>query len=52
MTRVMRTHGLHNVITGTLVMHAFGVSYPNDWESTLPAKVARRDQWLARFDAR
>ena len=52
MTRVMRTHGLHHVIAGTLVMHAFGVSYPNAWEGTLPAKVARRDQWLARFDAR
>lgn len=50
MTRVMRTHGLRHVIADALVMHAFGVSYPNAWENTLPAKVARRDEWLARLD--
>jgi GT2 family glycosyltransferase len=49
LTKVMRTHGQHHVITDALVMHAFGVSYPNDWEATLPAKIARRDAWLARL---
>lgn len=50
MTRVMRTHGRrHLVVDDALIMHAFGVSYPNDWESTLPAKQARRDAWLAAF---
>jgi GT2 family glycosyltransferase len=51
LTKVLRTHGLHHVIADELVLHAFGVSYPNAWESTLPAKEARRDEWLARFRA-
>lgn len=49
MTRVMRTHGFHHLIVDTLVMHAFGVSYPNEWEGSLPEKHARRDAWLARM---
>lgn len=51
MTRVMGTHGQHHVIADALVMHAFAVSYPNDWESLLPEKHRRRDEWLARFRA-
>lgn len=49
MTMVMRTHGLHHVIADALVMHAFAVSYPNDWESLLPEKERRRDRWLNHF---
>lgn len=49
MTRVMRTHGLHHAVVDVLVLHAFGVSYPNDWQDTLPAKIARRDRWLEHF---
>jgi hypothetical protein len=51
LTKVLRTHGRHHVIADELVMHAFGVSYPNSWEATVPAKEARRDAWLARFRA-
>ncbi|WP_020576091.1 hypothetical protein [Actinopolymorpha alba] len=49
MTRIMRTHGLHHVIVETLVLHAFGVSYPNAWQNLLAAKQERRDAWLNRF---
>ncbi|MFD2081211.1 Glycosyltransferase, GT2 family [Actinopolymorpha cephalotaxi] len=49
-TSVMRTHGLHHIVVpDALVLHAFGVSYPNDWENTLPEKVERRDGWLSYF---
>lgn len=51
MTMVMRTHGLHHVIADAMVLHAFAVSYPNDWESLLPEKERRRDAWLTRFRA-
>lgn len=51
MTMVMRTHGLRHVIADALVMHAFAVSYPNDWESLLPEKERRRDRWLSHFGA-
>lgn len=51
MTAVMSTHGQRHVIADALVMHAFAVSYPNDWESLLPEKHRRRDDWLARFRA-
>ncbi|MGW5365807.1 glycosyltransferase family 2 protein [Actinopolymorpha pittospori] len=51
MTRVMRTHGLHHVVVDVLVLHAFGVSYPNAWQDTLPPKIARRDRWLEHFRA-
>jgi len=50
MTAVMGTHGQRHIIADALVMHAFAVSYPNDWESLLPEKH-RRDDWLARFRA-
>ncbi|GAB3423983.1 glycosyltransferase family 2 protein [Flindersiella endophytica] len=50
MTRVLRTHGQHHlVVDDVVVLHAFGVSYPNEWENLLPAKQARRDEWLRRF---
>jgi hypothetical protein len=51
MTMVMRTHGQHHVIADALVLHAFAVSYANDWGAMLPEKERRRDAWLARFRA-
>ena len=52
MTSVMRTHGQRHVVIDDLVLHAFGVSYPNEADGLLPEKEARRDAWLDRLRSR
>jgi GT2 family glycosyltransferase len=48
MTKVMKTHGLRHLITRQIVIHFFCVSYEWDAEEARNAKLAWRDELLAK----
>jgi hypothetical protein len=49
MTRVMRTHGQHHLISSAMVIHFFCVSYDWDPEQFMRQKACHRDRLLASY---
>jgi hypothetical protein len=49
MTKVMKTHGLHHIITSPLVIHFFSTSYDWDEEKVKQIKSNHRDMLLDKF---
>jgi len=51
MVKVMRTHGLTNIVSSAMIIHFFCVSYEWDSEKLVREKLARRDKLLAELRA-
>lgn len=51
MTKVMKTHGQHHIITAQMIMHFFTVSYKWDPVEIQQIKRQRRDELLASYRA-
>jgi hypothetical protein len=52
MTKVMKTHGLHHIVTSQIVIHFFSVSYEWDTEDIKQTKEGWRDALLADYRSR
>ncbi len=49
MTKVMRTHGYHHLISSAMAIHFFCVSYDWDPAEVAQGKARRRDELLAEY---